>query len=569
MQIPATDYSDTLLVHFRRVEKLKSDAFTCHGIDLNQRQLSELELLLNRAFFPLTGYLNRENYENVLEKMRLTNHTVWPVPVCLDVDEAMASVLSVGDRLALNDAEGFMLAVLTISEIWQPDLEREARCVYGTHNSAAHPGVRTFFSGRKPWYLAGNVEGILLPIHYDFKTIRLTPSETHRKFHQNGWRHVLGVHCDNFLHRVDREAILRAAREAGAHIFLHPMIGSDEPSDINHYTLVKCWQHFARRFPSNITNLGLCPKIVLGAGPREALWQAVIKKNYGCSHFLVLDDHCDPLSNPDNSERYYPRHAAQDLVREHEEEIEIKMVPFTRMEYVEEKAGFLPVPEIEDGMNTVVFSGTELRRRLESDLPVPDWFSYPEIISELKYTYRPRSRQGFTIFITGLSGAGKSTLARVLLVRFLEMRNRPVTLLDGDIVRKNLSSELSFTREHRNLNVTRIGFVAGEITKNGGIAICAPIAPFEESRRANRELISRYGGYIEVYMSTPQEICEQRDRKGLYVRARAGKIKGFTGVSDPYIPPALPDISLNTTEITPDEAAQEVLLFLEEKGYLT
>ncbi|MCJ7602669.1 MAG: adenylyl-sulfate kinase, partial [Desulfobulbaceae bacterium] len=302
--------------------------------------------------------------------------------------------------------------------------------------------------------------------------------------------------------------------------------------------------------------------------PREALWQAIIKRNFGCTHFLVADDQGDPFASQLDKENFYPAGAAQKLVKQYEDQIGIKMVAAEKMVYVEDQAQYIPLQEVKDDMGVKTISSSELQRRLENGLEIPDWFSYPEVVAELRRAFPPRSKQGFTIFITGLSGSGKSTLAKVLMVKFLEMRDRPVTLLDGDIVRKNLSCELTFSREHRNLNITRIGFVASEITKNGGIALCAPIAPYEESRQANRELISKRGGYIEVYMATPLEVCEQRDRKGLYAKARAGKIPGFTGVSDPYTPPVNPEITIDTSEMTPAEAAQEVLLYLEEQGYI-
>lgn len=314
--------------------------------------------------------------------------------------------------------------------------------------------------------------------------------------------------------------------------------------------------------------LGLIPMAMRMAGPREALWQAIIRKNYGCSHFIVADDQGDPFANNGTGDRFYPLHSAQEMVEEYEEETGIKMVPLKKVVYVEDKARYIPVDEVEPGMKVKNISSSELRRRLESDLDIPAWFSYPEVVKELRWAYPPRSKQGFTIFLTGLSGAGKSTIAKGLMVKFMEMRDRPVTLLDGDIVRKNLSSELGFSKEHRNLNITRIGFVASEITKNGGIAICAPIAPYEESRRQVRELIGQCGGFIEVYVSTPLEVCMQRDRKGIYAKARAGKIKGFTGVDDPYISPSSPEIIIDTTEMSPEEAAQEVSLYLVEQGYL-
>ena len=562
------DYSESLLVHFRRIESLKEAAVGYPSVNLNKRQLCDLELLLNRAFYPLTGYLGREDYESVLDGMRLTDGTVWPMPVCLDVSEEMARSLEVGRPVALRDEEGFMLAVLIVRDIWKPDKKREASRVFGAENPEKHVGVRDLYEQVGPWYVGGSLEGIHLPMHYDFKALRLTPAETHRRFSQNGWRHVIGFQTEKHLHCAHKEMTLKAAREAGASILLQPVVGLTHPGDLDHYTQVRCYQEIVKQYPRNMIMLSLIPLAMRKAGPRKALWQAIIRKNYGCSHFMVAGDHGDPFANNSTNERFYPLHAAQELVQSFEGETNIKMVPLKKMVYVEERAEYIPEDEVEPGMNVKHISSRELRRRLENGLEIPAWFSYPEVVAELRQAYPPRSEQGFTIFITGLSGAGKSTLAKVLMVKFMEMRDRPVTLLDGDIVRRNLSSELTFSKEHRNLNITRIGFVASEITKNGGIALCAPIAPYEESRRQNRELIGGYGGYIEVYLSTPLEVCEQRDRKELYAKARAGKMKGVTGVDDPYVPPSDPEITIDTTEVSPEEAAQEVMLYLEEKGYI-
>lgn len=564
------EYSESLLVHFRYGESLRQKAQGCIAIDLNQRQLCDLELLMNRAFYPLAGYLDREDYESVLDTMRLCDGTPWPIPICLDVDEKTAASLSAGQTLALNDQEGFLLALLTVGDIWRPDKKQEALKVYGTDDASRHPGVQQLFTQVGPWYVSGSVEGLHLPVHYDFKELRRSPAETHRLFALNGWRQVIGFHTEEYLHCAHREMVLRAAREAGANVFLQPVVSLGQYGNLDHYTHVRCYQQIALKFPKNMVMVGLLPMSNRWAGPREALWQAIIKRNYGCTHFIVAEDHGDPFAIPNGGDHqpFYPLHAAQELVREFAPETGIAMVPLTRMVYVEDKAQYLPESEVTEDMQVKEISSVELKRRLEYDLDIPSWYSYPEVVGELKRTYPPRSKQGFTVFITGFSGSGKSTLARVLLIKFLEMRTRPVTLLDGDIVRKNLSSELTFSREHRNLNIIRIGFVASEITKNGGIALCAPIAPYEESRQANRELISRCGGYIEVYMATPLEVCEQRDRKGLYAKARAGKVPGFTGVSDPYIPPVNPELTIDTTTMTPAEAAQEVLLYLEEQGYL-
>jgi sulfate adenylyltransferase len=504
--------------------------------------------------------------------MRLADGNFWPIPVCLDIDEKLAQSLERGSALAVRDPEGFLLAVLTVEDVWKPDKRREAIAVYGTDSREKHPALGPLYDSVGSWYVGGRIEGISLPVHHDFRELRYTPSQTRHLFMAHGWRNVVAFHTDVLLHCADRQMILTAAKEAGAHVFLQPATRISDSGYAahyaDHYTKVRCYREVVKRFPKNLVLLGLIPLATRGAGPREALWHAMIRKNYGCSHFMVAVDHADPFAGKGESELFYNRYAAQELMVQYEEEIGIKAVPLKKVAYVEEKAQYVPESQLGPGMTVKEISAAELMRRLENDLDVPEWFTYPEVLAELRQAYPPRSRQGFTIFFSGLSGSGKSTLAKVLVTKFMEQRERPVTLLDGDIVRKNLSSELGFSKEHRNLNITRIGFVASEITKNGGIAICAPIAPYEESRQHNRQVIGRYGGYIEVYVSTPLAICEQRDRKGMYAKARAGLVKGFTGIDDPYEPPSNPELTIDTSDVTPEGAAQEILLFLAEQGYI-
>ena len=559
-------YSESLLVHFQRAEALRAEAVAFPSVNLKTRQLCDLELLLNRAFFPLKGFMDRADYESVLSNMRLSSGELWPLPVCLDVSRDVGKTLQAGDRLALRDQEGFLLAILNVSDVWIPDLEREAEAVFGTADPAAHPSVRFLLSNADRFYVGGSLEGLSLPLHFDFQDIRLSPSEMHRRFSQNGWRKVIGFQSEQHLHCAHKEMISRAARDAGASILLHPAVGVQYHGDLDQYTLIRSYQAFVRQFPRNMISLGLLPLYQRKAGPREALLQAMVRRNYGCTHFVVTQDQADPFA--EIGDTFYPKGAAQELVRAYESETGIAMIPMREMVYVEERAQYLPQDEVEEGMSVRAITSQELRHRLEHGIDIPDWFSFPDVVEELRRAHPPRSKQGFTIFLTGLSGAGKSTVAKVLLARFLEMRDRPVTLLDGDIVRRNLSSELTFSKEHRELNVRRIGFVASEITKNGGIAICAPIAPYPEAREHNRNLISQAGGFVEVFMNTPLEVCEQRDRKGLYAKARAGLVKGVTGIDDPYIPPAKPEVTIDTTEMTPVEAAQVILLYLEEQGYI-
>ena len=564
----AEDYSESLVVHFRRAEILRAQAMDLQSIDLNERQLFDLELLLNRGFYPLKGFMDQETYQSVLHHMLLPDGSTWPLPICLDVGEPVAKSFSKGQQIALNDQEGFLLAVLNVTDIWKPDKHEEAQQVYGTADSGVHPGVRQLFDQVESWYIGGTLEGVSLPIHYDFLQLRFTPSETVRRFTMNGWRKVLGFHSEQYLHCAHREMLLDSARQVGAAIFLQPVVGLDHPGDVDFYTHIMCYQVFTEKFPPNMIMLGLSPFAPRKAGPREALVQAMMRKNFGCSHFMVADDHADPFANQNNgAELFYEKGAAQQLVKDCAEKTGIEMVPQLDYGYQESTAKYFSLQSAEDKKLEKITSA-ELQLRMMQNQEIPEWFAWPDMVAELQYAFPPRSKQGFTVFMTGLSGSGKSTIAKVLLVKFMEMRDRPVTLLDGDIVRKNLSSELTFSREHRDLNVTRIGFVASEITKNGGIALCAPIAPYEESRQANRSLISRYGGYIEVHVSTPLEICEQRDRKGLYAKARSGKVKGVTGITDPYNSPVKPELTIDTSEITPMEAVQEILLYLQQEGYL-
>ena len=330
---------------------------------------------------------------------------------------------------------------------------------------------------------------------------------------------------------------------------------------------MRCYEKLLRHYPERTTTLALLHLAMRMGGPREALWHAIIRKNHGCTHFIVGRDHAGPGSGSDGKPFYGP-YDAQQLVSRHEAELGISMVPFQEMVYVQERAQYMPADEVPSGLNVLNISGTELRRRLQEGLDIPEWFTYPEVIEELRRTHPPRHKQGFTVFFTGLSGSGKSTIANALLVRLLELGTRPVTLLDGDIVRKNLSSELGFSKEHRDLNVQRIGFVAAEITKNGGIALCAPIAPYAGSRRIVREMVGEAGVFVEVHVSTPLEVCEGRDRKGLYALARAGKIKEFTGISDPYEVPESPELRIDTSDIAPDQAVQQIVLKLEALGLI-
>ena len=555
-----------LIVDSPRAAELKEQSRDWPSWDLTERQLCDLELLINGAFSPLRGFLGRADYERVCSEMRLADGTLWPMPIMLDVDAATADGLAEGDRLALRDPEGVMLAVLHVADVWQADREAEAEAVFGTSNPE-HPGVAHLLNQTGPFYVGGRVEALQLPVHYDFRLLRRTPAELRREFEKQGWRKVVAFQTRNPMHRAHVELTMRAAAETEANLLIHPVVGMTKPGDVDHYTRVRAYQAVLDRYPRNTAKVALLNLAMRMGGPREALWHAIIRKNHGCTHLIVGRDHAGPGSDS-SGEPFYGPYDAQELVIEHQDELGVTMVPFKLMVYVEDQDTYMPIDEVPEGVRTLSISGTELRERLAGGRDLPEWFTYPEVATELRRTHPPRSRQGLTVFFTGLSGSGKSTVANALLVKLLEMGGRPVTLLDGDIVRKNLSSELGFSKEHRDLNIQRIGYVASEITKNGGIAICAPIAPYDAVRKLNRSVIEPLGGYVLVHISTPLEVCETRDRKGLYAKARAGIIKEFTGISDPYEVPEDADLAIDTTDITPEEAANMVILHLEHLGFI-
>lgn len=552
--------AESLLVHFRRAELLKERAMEFKSVNLNPRQLCDLDMLLNRAFYPLDGYLGRKDYESVLSDMRLSDGTLWPLPICLGVSEEFATSLEEGECVAVRDAEGFMLAVLTVSDIWKPDLQAEARAIRG--GLARPERLDGCCCGLdEPWYIGGRVEGVSYPQRYDFTDIRLTPAEVQRFFAQKGWRKVMAVQAGRPLHQADRAMLEDIAREQGANLLLSPQLKPSMYFSVDHFSLVRSFQRFAETFPRSMAKLNLTPWFQRHMGPRGALLRAIVSKNYGCTHMLVWDGaKAEPKRNALSED--YEAHICWLAERR-------------------EETGIAPVAEhcmaLDKGTGRYVRSETggrcvndhdavvDLLTRGES---VPEWMSFPEVLKELSRIHKPRWKQGVALFFTGLSGAGKSTLAKVLFVKLLELNGRPVTLLDGDIVRTNLSSELSFSTEHRNLNVARIGFVASEIVKNGGVAICAPIAPYAESRVQARKAVEEYGGFVEIHVSTPLSVCEQRDRKGLYAKARSGIIKGVTGVDDPYIEPDNPELRIDTSELSPNEAAREVLLYLNEHQFI-
>ncbi len=555
-----------LLVDEDRNQLLKALTSTLPEVILNDRQICDFELLTTGVFSPLNGFMKRIDYESVLDRMRLESGELWPVPVCLDIPETLAMSLETGQSVVLRDQEGFLLGVMNVDDIWPVEIEKEALAVYGTLDKT-HPGVDYLLNRSGKYYIGGGIEALNLPIHSDFKQNRLTPAEVRTVFTRLGWTRVVGFHTRQPLHRPQFEMIIQAMRKAKANLLLLPIAGVTKPGDFDHYTRMRCYKQVASQFPPDSFVLNLLPLAMRMAGPREALLHMIIGRNFGCTHFVIGHDHASP-GQDSNGNPFYKFDEAQLLVREAGREVGVEVVSFEQMVYLPFEDEYKLATEVAKDTQTISLSGTDIRKRIRAGKKVPDWATFPKVIKELRKSYPPPAEQGFTVFLTGLSGAGKSTIAKVLHSRFLEMSTRPVSLLDGDIVRRNLSSELNFSREHRDINVRRIGFVAGEITKNRGIAICAPIAPYENTRSEIRSAIEEYGGFFEVHVSTPIEECEKRDRKGMYAKARAGLLKGFTGVDDPYEIPVQPELRIDTTDLKPDEAVQEILLCIGQSGFI-
>ncbi len=556
-----------LQVSAARAAEIKAQSKDWPSWDLTARQICDLELLMSGGFSPLRGFMNRADYEGVCQNMRLTSGILWPMPITLDVTEEFAKKLTPGtSKIALRDAEGVMLAALHVEDVWQPDRKAEAQSVFGS-TSAAHPGADYAINKSNPWYVGGKVEELQPPSHYDFRSLRLTPADLRAEFGRLGWTTIVAFQTRNPMHRAHVELTMRAAKQVEANLLIHPSVGMTKPGDVDYFVRTRCYQLLLSKYPHGTVELAMLPLAMRMGGPREAVWHGLIRKNHGCTHFIVGRDHAGPGKDTDGKPFYGP-YDAQELFKKHEKEIGVTMVPFQMMVYLQNEDRYVPSDEIPPGAKVLDISGTELRQRLNEGRDIPSWFTYPEVVQELRRSYPPRHKQGVTIFFTGLSGSGKSTIANALITKFLEMGGRPVTLLDGDLVRKNLSSELGFSKEHRDINIRRIGYVASEITKNGGIAVCAPIAPYEATRKAVRQMIEPFGGFILVHAATSIEVCEQRDRKGLYAKARAGIVKEFTGISDPYEAPTNAEVVIDTNKLSPEEAAQTIILHLEREGFV-
>ena len=527
------------------------------SLTLSLKQQCDLEMISNGAFSPLSTFNNQKDYEEILLNNKLSNGLVWPIPIVLDVPDQFLKSLDKNEYISLRNTEGFLLAILKVKEFWAPNKKEEANLVFKS-NDPNHPGVDYLFNHTNNNYISGE----LVPIHenkyFDFTHLRKSPQEVRDFFRLNNWKDVIAFQTRNPMHRAHYELTKLAMDEHNSKLLIHPVIGMSKPGDIDHFTRVKCYQHIIKYYPENSVELSLINLAMRMAGPKEALWHAIIRKNYGCNRIIIGRDHAGPGVNAEGKPYYQP-YDAQELIAQYQEELEIKMVPFKEMVFAKNKKTYLPLDKIEQDDPIEKLSGTQFKELLQQRTEIPTWYSFPEVIHELRKRFPKLHNQGLTVFFTGLSGAGKSTLANAIMYKLMETEDRPITLLDGDIVRQHLSSELGFSKEDRDIHVKRIGYVASEITKHGGVAICAPIAPYSNTRKVVRNMIDEVGSFVEIHVATPLSVCEERDTKGLYKQARAGKILDFTGVSDPYEEPENPEITVDTSDITVEESSALIL----------
>lgn len=539
-----------------------------YNYNLNHRQTCDIELLMNGAFSPLEGFMTREQYTSVVQDMHLPDGTIFPMPITLDVTEEQAAEIErLGSKqILLRDGEYNPIAILDVEDIFKANKQEEAELVFG--GDVEHPAIQYLNNRQGNYNVGGKLHGFQLPPHYDYEELRKTPQETRDMFAKLGWNKVVAFQTRNPMHRAHFELTkLALQQDPDMNLLVHPVVGMTKPGDIDHHTRVKCYRKIMPRYPKGRAELVVFPLAMRMGGPREAIWHCIIRKNYGLTHFILGRDHAGPGSNSAGQDFYGP-YDARDAAVAHQEELGIHTLAFEMMLYAPEDDIYYPQDKVPKGKKVLKLSGTEVRRRLRTGEEIPEWFSFGEVVEILRKANPPRSKQGVVLFFTGLSGSGKSTIANALREKLMEIQDRRVAMLDGDHVRKLISSELTFTQEHRNLNIKRIGYIASLISEAGGFVIAAPIAPYKESRDFARELCKEVGGFAEIYISTPVSTCADRDRKGLYKLAFDGKIKGFTGVNDPYEVPDNAEINIDTSHVEIDKACDLIIDYLLKEGYL-
>lgn len=550
-----------LLVTQEERDDLKAFASRLPSIQISERSVCDLELLACGAFSPLDRFVGKDDHRRIIGEMRLQSGSVFPIPITLPVNADAGIGL---DRdVALRNSRNELLAILTIEEIYEWDASEVAQKVLGT-SDPKHPLVAEMEHWGK-LNISGRLRVLQLPRYYDFQDLRMTPAQVRARLEGFGRPNVVAFQTRNPLHRAHEEMTKRAIAGVEGVLLLHPVVGMTKPGDIDHYTRVRTYKILAERYyGSDQILLALLPLAMRLAGPREALWHAVIRRNYGANHLIVGRDHASPGKDSEGKPFYGP-YDAQELVKQFSDELEVGVIPFQELGYFPNE-GYKEIGGNSDAV-ALTISGTEVREEyLQKGRDLPDWFSRPEIARVLAEAYPPRHLQGVCIWFTGLSGSGKSTTAEVLTELLLE-HGRQATVLDGDVVRTHLSKGLGFSKEDRDTNIRRIGFVAAEIARHGGIAICAAVSPYRITRNDVRNMIG-VDRFVEVFVDTPLEVCEQRDTKGIYAAARRGEVKNFTGIDDPYEAPVNAEITLDTSLNTAEENARLILDFLRRQGFV-
>ena len=552
-----------LMVDGEQHRELTEYANKLPSLQLSPRSLCDIELLSVGAFSPLDRFMGKADYTGVVEEMRLANGTLFPIPITLPV--ADASSIQVGKDIALRSPNNDLIAVMTVEEVFEWSPSQEARLVLGTED-VRHPLVAEMASWGRA-YISGPLKVLNLPKHYDFSELRKTPAEVRSTLQQLGYSNVVAFQTRNPIHRAHEELTKRAANQVGGGLLIHPVVGMTKPGDIDHYTRVRAYKILVERYyDRNRTLLSLLPLAMRMAGPREALWHAIIRRNYGASHFIVGRDHAGPGKDSEGRPFYGP-YDAQQLLQRFESEIGVKMVPFKEIVYLPDEDRFEEQDQVPVGTRIATISGTEVRAEyLGNGKRLPEWFTRPETAAILSKVSPPAHKQGFCLWFTGLSGAGKSTIAEILAILLME-HGRQVSLLDGDVVRTHLSKGLGFSKEDRDTNILRIGFVASEIVQHHGVVMCAAVSPYRATRNECRLMVGE-NRFIEIFVDTPIEVCEQRDTKGMYAKARRGEIKAFTGVDDPYEEPLSPEIRLKTTDCLAEDNARKIFRYLMDQGFL-
>jgi sulfate adenylyltransferase len=552
-----------LIVSPERAEELKKLSAHMPSLQLSSRAACDLELLATGAFSPLDRFMGQDDYERVLAEMRLAGGHLFPIPVTLPVgrDHGYAE----GDQVALRSAKNELLAVMTIEEVYAWKRAEAARQVFGTED-VRHPLVAEM-SRWGDVNISGPLEVLQTPPHADFRDLRMTPAQTRARLAEMGHANVVAFQTRNPLHRVHEEIVRRAVESVNGNLLLHPVVGMTKPGDVDHFTRVRTYRVLAEKyFAGEGCLLALLPLAMRMAGPREALWHALIRRNYGANWLIVGRDHAGPGLDS-NGKPFYGPYDSQELVRAHSEELGVGVAPFHELVYLADEQRYEEASKVPDGARTLSISGTKVREDyLEAGNLLPDWFTRPEVAAILGDAYPPRHRQGFCIWFTGLSGSGKSTTADALTVMLQEL-GKQVTVLDGDVVRTHLSKGLGFSAEDRDINIRRIGFVASELVRHGGVVVCAAVSPYRATRNDVRNMVGD-GNFVEVFVDTPIDVCEQRDVKGLYAKARAGELRGFTGIDDPYEEPMSAEIVLDTVACSPDDNARLIIRHLVGKRLL-